>query len=145
MTIHIVKLCVGVSSVEELEAYRDREMAARRAAGEPEVAMHVTRMFPARKDEVEAGGSLYWVMGGAIQCRSEIISLEQVTGGDGIKRCAILMSPEIIRTANAPRRPFQGWRYLKPEDAPRDIGGGGEGGDDLPGALRAKLLELGAW
>ncbi|WP_121210317.1 DUF1489 family protein [Maricaulis maris] len=145
MTIHIVKLCVGVASVEELEAHRDREMAARRAAGEPEVAMHVTRMFPARKDEVEAGGSLYWVMSGAIQCRSEIIALEAVTGSDGIKRCAIMMSPEIIRTAAAPRRPFQGWRYLKPEDAPRDVGGGGEGGDGLPGELRAKLLELGAW
>ncbi|OLF73174.1 lysophospholipase [Maricaulis sp. W15] len=145
MTIHIVKLCVGVASVEELEAHRDREMAARRAAGEPEVAMHVTRMFPARKDDVEAGGSLYWVMSGAIQCRSEIIALEAVTGDDGIKRCAIIMSPQIIRTAAAPRRPFQGWRYLKSEDAPRDISGGGEGGDGLPGELRAKLLELGAW
>ncbi len=145
MVVHIVKLCVGVASVEELEAHREREMAARRAAGEPEVAMHVTRMFPARKGEVEAGGSLYWVMSGAIQCRSEIIALEQVTGDDGIKRCAIIMSPELIRTAAAPRRPFQGWRYLKPEDAPRDLRGGGEGGDDLPGELRAKLLELGAW
>lgn len=145
MAIHIVKLCVGVSSVDELEAHRDREMAARRAAGEPEVAMHVTRMSPARKDEVEAGGSLYWVMSGAIQCRSEIIALEPVTGADGIKRCAIIMSPQIIRTAAAPRRPFQGWRYLKPEDAPRDLTGSGDGGDDMPGELRAKLLELGAW
>lgn len=145
MVVHIVKLCVGVSSVEELEVHRDREMAARRAAGEPEVAMHVTRMFPARKAEVEAGGSLYWVMSGAIQCRSDIIALEHVTGSDGIKRCAIIMSPDVIRTSAAPRRPFQGWRYLKPEDAPRDLGVSGEGGDELPDALRAKLLELGAW
>jgi len=145
MVVHIIKLCVGVASVDELEAHRDREMAARRAAGEPEVAMHVTRMFPSRKDEVEAGGSLYWVMSGAIQCRSEIIALEPVTGADGIKRCAIIMSPEIIRTAAAPRRPFQGWRYLKPEDAPRDLSDSSDGGADMPTALRAKLLELGAW
>lgn len=83
----------------------------------------MTRMTPARREEVENGGSLYWVIAGAIQCRSEIVSLETVDGDDGIRRCAIVMSPEIVRTAAAPRRPFQGWRYLKPEDAPRDPGG----------------------
>lgn len=105
----------------------------------------MTRMTPARREEVENGGSLYWVIAGAIQCRSEIVSLETVDGDDGIRRCAIVMSPEIVRTAAAPRRPFQGWRYLKPEDAPRDLAGLSAGGDDLPPHLRAKLLEIGAW
>ena len=62
-----------------------------------------------------------------------------------MKRCAIVMSTEVVRTAAAPRRPFQGWRYLKPEDAPQDVAGPGEGGDDLPPGLRARLLEIGAW
>ena len=145
MTIHIVKLCVGVSSIEQLEASFAREAAARTSAGEPPLVMHVTRMFPSRKDEVEDGGSLYWVINGSIQCRSEIVALEKVEGRDGIKRCAIIMSPDLIRTAPTPRRPFQGWRYLKPEDAPRDIDGAGAGGEDLPAELRAKLMELGAW
>ena len=107
--------------------------------------MHVTRMFPTKQTEIESGGSLYWVINGSIQCRSEIISLERVQGEDGIKRCAIVMAPEVIRTAPSPKRPFQGWRYLKPEDAPRDLSGPGEGGEDLPDDLRAKLMELGAW
>lgn len=143
--MHLVKLCVGVSSVEQLEAWRSQEIARRRAVGEPEMIAHVTRMTPTRKDEIEAGGSLYWVINGAIQCRSEIISLETFKDDDGIKRCAILMAPEVIRTAPAPKRPFQGWRYLKPSDAPRDLAGAGEGGEDLPEDLRSRLMEIGAW
>ena len=145
MVMHLVKLCVGVSSVEQLEAHRSAELAARRAAGEPEVMVHVTRMTPSRRDEVENGGSLYWVINGSIQCRSEIISLEPVEGSDGIKRCAIVMAPDEIRTAPTPKRPFQGWRYLKPDDAPRDLSGPGEGGEGLPDELRARLMEIGAW
>ena len=145
MVMNLVKLCVGVRSVEDLEASRDAEIARRRAAGEPPLIMHVTRMFPTRKDEVENGGSLYWVIQGAIQCRSEIVSLERVTGQDGIKRCAILMDPKLIRTRTAPRRAFQGWRYLKPDDAPADLTGPGDVGADLPDHLRLKLMEIGAW
>jgi hypothetical protein len=144
MIMNMVKLCVGVSSVEQLEDYRTEECARRRANGEPEMIAHVTRMMPTKKVEIESGGSLYWVIAGVIQCRSEIISLERVVGSDGIKRCAIMMSPEVIRTAPAPRRPFQGWRYLKPEDAPRDLSGP-SGDDDLPDDLRSKLMEIGAW
>ncbi|MBO6798127.1 DUF1489 domain-containing protein [Maricaulis sp.] len=145
MVMHLVKLCVGVSSIEQLERWRNEECERRRAAGEPEVIVHVTRMFPTKKPEIESGGSLYWVINGSIQCRSEIISLEHVQGEDGIKRCAIIMDPEVIRTSPSPKRPFQGWRYLKPEDAPRDLSGPGEGGEGLPDDLRAKLMELGAW
>lgn len=145
MVMHLIKLCVGVKSVEDLEAWRTQEVARRRAAGEPALVAHVTRMMPAQREAVENGGSLYWVINGSIQCRSEIVSLEQITGDDGIKRCAILMDPALVRTARTPRRPFQGWRYLKPEDAPRDIEGAAAGGEDLPGELRAKLMEIGAW
>ena len=145
MVVHMVKLCVGVSSTEQLEAWRTQEIARRRAAGEPELIAHVTRMTPSRKDEVENGGSLYWVINGSIQCRSEIVSLETFTDDDGIKRCAILMTPELVRTAPAPKRPFQGWRYLKVEDAPRDLDGPAAGGDSLPADLRSRLMEIGAW
>ena len=30
---------------------------------------------------------------------------------------AIVLDPELILTTQVPRRPFQGWRYLKAEDA----------------------------
>lgn len=145
MVMHLVKLCVGISSVEELEASREFEIAQRKSAGEPALIAHVTRMMPAQREAVENGGSLYWVINGSIQCRSEIVALEQVQGDDGIKRCAIMMLPEIVRTAPAPRRPFQGWRYLKPDGAPKDVDTGSGSGADLPPELRAKLLEIGAW
>lgn len=145
MVLHLIKLCVGVASVEQLEASWRRTIAARRAAGEPETIAHVTRMTPTRKADLAEGGSLYWVIAGAIQCRSPILALDPVEGRDGIKRCAIVMAPELIRTAPAPRRPFQGWRYLKPKDAPRDLVTLEEGDDGLPAGLRAKLMEIGAW
>lgn len=101
-------------------------------------------MFPKQKDALLNGGSLYWVIKGMIVCRNKIIALEETRNGQGLKACAILMEPELIPVAPTPRRAFQGWRYLKPEDAPVDItelAGGGE----LPDALRTKLFDIGAW
>ena len=65
------------------------------------------------------GGSIYWVIKRFIQCRQRILRLDEVIGGDGIRRCAIVLDPELILTTQVPRRPFQGWRYLKAEDAAR--------------------------
>lgn len=144
MPLHLIKLCVGVDTVEELEAFRDRRVAEREARGEPAVSRHVTRMTPKRAEEVLEGGSLYWVIKRVIQCRQRIIRLEEVTDSDGTKRCAIVMDPEIVRTNPAPKRPFQGWRYLKDSDAPADLTAA-TGGADLPDELRRKLIEIGAW
>lgn len=143
--MHLVKLCVGVSEIEELEHWRSQVISEQRAKGERLLVPHVTRMFPTRGDELLNGGSLYWVIKGVIQCRSKIISLDRVIGSDGIKRCAIMMDPEVIKTARTPKRPFQGWRYLKPEDAPRDLSDPDGGGDELPEEMRAQLMEMGAW
>ncbi|MCV6602827.1 MAG: DUF1489 domain-containing protein, partial [Cohaesibacter sp.] len=45
-------------------------------------------------------------------------------------------------TQAQPRRAFQGWRYLKIEDAPADLGAL-EGTGDLPPAFRQELADLG--
>jgi len=145
MTLHLIKLCVGVDSVEDLEAYRRRRTQEQTAGGEPVRSVHVTRMFPKQAEKILDGGSLYWVIRRVIQARQRITGLEEVVGDDGIKRCAIIMDPEIIRTAPAARRPFQGWRYLKAEDAPMDLSDPAAGGADLPPELRRKLIEIGAW
>jgi hypothetical protein len=145
MTVHLVKLCVGADSIDDLERYRARVKAAADARGETWQSTHVTRMSPKRADEILDGGSLYWVIKRVIQVRQRIIGLEEVIGDDGIKRCAIVMDNELVRTAPAARRPFQGWRYLKAEDAPRDLSDPAAGGANLPDELRRKLLEIGAW
>lgn len=100
-------------------------------------------MFPKRREELLEGGSIYWVIKGLIQCRNEIVALEETTK-NGHRACAILMNPKIIPVVPTPRRAFQGWRYLQASDAPPDLTGP-ESGEELPPQLRAKLVELGAW
>jgi len=98
---------------------------------------------PKRVDELLDGGSLYWVIRGAIQCRQEIAAIEPFVDGEGISRCRIVLRPEIMPTAPQPKRPFQGWRYLKEADAPRDLGSSSAAQMALPPQLRQELAELG--
>ena len=100
MALNLIKLCVGVSEIEEMDAW------VKLCKGGHDSLDHVTRMFPRRKDEILPDGSLYWVMRGMIMCRQPIADLEAVTGGDGIERCRIVFKPQIIRVRPTPRRAF---------------------------------------
>lgn len=140
MALHLIKLAAGALGVDELQRRIDRSVAANEKAGRGAVHAHVTRMFPRRREELLAGGSLYWVVKGVVLVRQRIVGLESRAGTDGVRRCAILLDPATVPTEAQPRRAFQGWRYLKAEDAPRDLSSG-EG--SAPPALRAKLAELG--
>jgi hypothetical protein len=132
MPLHMIKLCVGVSEVETLEA---------NAARSDWRIVH-TRMTPKRAAEIEDGGSLYWVMKGAVTCRQRILDITTV--GEGKEsRCEIKLDSQVIRTAPLARRPFQGWRYFEPKDAPQDLSTAEA--TDLPDDLARELRELGAW
>jgi hypothetical protein len=137
--VNLLKLCVGADSVEDLAAWQ-RSQAPRWPAGR---AVHVTRMWPKRAPEILAGGSLYWVIRGVILCRQRILALEEVRGPDGIARCALHLDPAIHRTEAAPRRPFQGWRYLDPAETPRDLPAARTAGPALPPKIAAALAEIG--
>lgn len=137
--INILKLCVGAESVEDLEQWQ-QENRAQWPAGRTE---HVTRMWPKREPEVTGGGSLYWVIKGTILCRQRILALEPRDWGDGITRCALVLDAEVIRTAPAPRRPFQGWRYLDPADSPPDLARRKTGEDALPPGMAEAMAEFG--
>ena len=141
--LHMIKLCVGADTVDDLVQWQKKRTAARRAAGEDPRPRHVTRMWPRRADEILAGGSLYWVFRGAVLARQKIEALEEVTGEDGIRRCAIIFSPEIVRVEARPRRPFQGWRYLTAADAPPDLTAQQAAAKDLPPELAVALDGLG--
>ncbi|MEC7794561.1 MAG: DUF1489 domain-containing protein [Pseudomonadota bacterium] len=137
--VNLIKLSVGTESVADLAAWQKTRQALA-ADGNPR---HVTRMFPKRVDEVLDGGSIYWVIKGIIQCRQRILSLDEVDRGDGIRRCAIVLDPELHHTAASPRRPFQGWRYLKPEDTPPDLSAKRANDDALPADLSQALADIG--
>lgn len=137
--MNLLKLCVGADSIEDLTGWQ----ASQRHRWPAGRAIHVTRMWPKREAEVLDGGSLYWVIKGVIQCRQRIVALDQVTEGDGITRCALHLDLEVIRTEASPRRPFQGWRYLPPDEAPRDLERGRSREDQLPPALAQALAEMG--
>ncbi len=137
--VNILKLCVGADSVEDLLDWQ-RTHPSPYPTGE---RRHVTRMWPKREAEIVAGGSLYWVIKGVILCRQRIVRLDEVVGADGIRRCGIVMEPEVIRTEAAQRRPFQGWRYLDPADSPRDLPKLRRADTALPEEMALALAEIG--
>ncbi|MBH9975271.1 MULTISPECIES: DUF1489 family protein [Bartonella] len=141
MTLHMVKLCVGCSSIEDLAAWVDFRLAELRLAGEKPEQYHITRMVPKKIDELLDGGSLYWVMKGNIQCRQKFLDIRPFTDEEGIHRCKLVLDDKIIPTEWQPRRAFQGWRYLKIDEAPKDDLNGSK--NRLPPALRQELADLG--
>lgn len=141
-TLHLLKLCVGADGVEDLVSWQAERMAERRAVGAPPGPFHVTRMWPRRGEALTGGGSLYWVIKGRVLARQRILGLEPRRGEDGVERCALRLDPAVVRTVPQPRRPFQGWRYLAPADAPRDLGAAAEA-SEMPPALMAELADLG--
>ncbi|MGF1463965.1 MAG: DUF1489 family protein [Maricaulaceae bacterium] len=145
MSLHLIKLCVGAETLDDLVDWQNRLMGEKRALGDFPVPDHVTRMAPQRRDAVLDGGSMYWVIKRVIQVRQRILDLETFKDSDGVQRCRIVLDPTLHPTQPRPKRPFQGWRYLKPEDAPRDLTDPAAGGSELPAPLRRELLELGAW
>ena len=141
MALHLIKLCVGCDSVEDLVEWIDYRLAEKRKAGEKPEFFHVTRMVPKRIPELLKGGSLYWVIKGTVQVRQKLVDVRPFVDDEGIGRCRLVLDPKAVRTEWQPKRPFQGWRYLDPKEAPRDLRKGR--GDNLPPELSAELAGLG--
>ena len=135
MALHMIKLCVGAASVEDLLAWQRAQ-----EAGGPWVMR--TRQTPKRAAELVAGGSLYRVFKGVILCRQAILAVDTVGSGPAA-RCEVTLDPTPVRVAPTPRRAFQGWRYLELSDAPEDLSA--ERFGDMPQALARRLREAGAW
>jgi hypothetical protein len=137
--VNILKLSVGTENIDDLAAWQQ----TKRAQTTEGLPRHVTRMWPKREAELMNGGSIFWVIKGVIQCRQKIIRLDEQIGQDGIRRCAIVMDPTLIRVQSSLKRPFQGWRYLSPEDAPADLPKGRRDKEPLPVELNRALAEIG--
>ena len=137
--VHMIKLSVGTEDVARLEAWQSQK----RAQTDDGLPRHVTRMWPKRGDEILNGGSIYWVIKGVILCRQRVLRLDKYDSADGIRRCAIVCKPGLIRVEATPRRAFQGWRYLTAADAPSDLSQERQHEDALPIALTQALAEIG--
>jgi hypothetical protein len=140
VTLHLIKLCVGVDSVEELATWQKGRLRELKRKKRPPVLMHVTRQTPKRAEELLDGGSLYWVIKGHIAVRQRLLALKPVTK-NGTPHCGLVYDPTLVLTVRRFHRPFQGWRYLNAKDAPpdaRDLKG-----VNLPEALKIELAELG--
>lgn len=143
MTLHLIKLCVGCEAIEDLREWVAERALVSVAAGLQPQSSHVTRMVPKRAEELLDGGSLYWIIKGQVAARQVLLDIKSFTGGDGISRCELILGPEVIETSPVPRRPFQGWRYLEPDAAPRDLGASGANLEAMPDELKRELAELG--
>jgi hypothetical protein len=143
MALHLIKLCVGAESIDDLREWVSRKALTAVAAGLEPHSYHTTRMVPKRTEELLNGGSLYWVIKGQVQARQRLTGIETFTDGEGIGRCNLILGPEVVETAYQPRRAFQGWRYLQDNEAPRDLSALGAGTAEMPLELRRELAELG--
>jgi hypothetical protein len=142
MTLHLVKLCVGATSIEDLATWQRGRLAAQRKARETPRLFHATFQTPKRQAELE-GGSLYWVIKGVIQVRQRLAGFEEGTKSDGSRCCLILLDEALVPVRPVPRRAFQGWRYLEAADAPPDLGKADKALAHLPPKMRRDLAELG--
>ncbi len=130
MPLHLTKVAFGCDSTEYL---------VQRLAGRGGPWALTTRYLPKRHAEIVGGGSLFWILKHQLIGRTPIIGFGEAEGG----RVAIQMEPRLILVHPFPKRAHQGWRYLEGENAPRDLGEGGDGADDLPPALLGELTAMG--
>ncbi len=140
--MHMIKLCVGVATLEELESYRAERAHWWGADYGETVHVHRTRTMPRRAAEIEGIGSIYWVISGVVRARQPILRLAPAIDERGLACCDIIMSPDMVRVTPRPKSPFQGWRYLDPKDASADLAAAGfsEEGDT---SLAEDLARLG--
>jgi hypothetical protein len=144
MTVHIIKLCVGADSLQDLIDWHVWQTDQRRRAGLDPRPVCDTRNTPKRGPEIIGTGSLYWVIKGMIAVRQPIEDLRTVASDGGASRCEIVLGREYVPVLPRRHKPFQGWRYLTATDAPDDVRASA-GAADMPAGLREQLRDLGAW
>ena len=135
--LHLIKLAVGVQDVAHLRALQ----AARQGT---EALRHRTRNAPRRAAELMAGGSLYWVIAGALVVRQRVLDVTPDHWPDGTACAGLMLDPVLVPVEGRRMKPFQGWRYLEDAAAPADVSAMTEtpGADAMPAALRRELEAL---
>jgi hypothetical protein len=139
--LHLIKLCVGVDSLQELADWQKKRLKEKRAKGQKPELVHITRQMPKRAEELLSGGSLYWVIKGQVMARQTLLELREVTK-NGVPHCGLVYDKALVPVRPRPRRAFQGWRYLEAKEAPPDMAEI-KGAKNLPENLKRELAALG--
>ncbi|MBV7256387.1 DUF1489 domain-containing protein [Pacificimonas sp. WHA3] len=136
--LNLTKTAVGVASVQAL-ATRN---AARTRDWQGSAACAIYTRYRPKDYERLVGGSLFWIIKHVISVRQEILGFEQATW-KGKPGWRIWLAPEMKPVSPRRKRAHQGWRYLKPEDAPIDLGGGDADLGEMPVKMAQTLARLG--
>ena len=121
MTIHLVKIAVGVESVDHLREIQIERLRKNKEKNKSGDLRHLTRNSPKRAEEVLDNGSIYWIIKGYIRVRQRIDGLGEAFGRNGKPRCALILDPKLVQTVLLPHKPIQGWRYMEVDFAPADL------------------------
>src|ERR1700761_4933549 len=100
--LHLIKLCVGVDSLQELADWQKKRLKEKRAKGQKPELIHVTRQTPKRADELLDGGSLYWVIKGQIAARQKLLELRPMTV-KGVPHCGLVYHKDLVAVRPRPR------------------------------------------
>ena len=141
--VHLVKLCVGITTINQLEQLQSMRRGEYVKAGRPPVNIHITRNKPKRSKEIINSGSLYWVIRRQIRVRQKIIRIDDIEDAEGRKKCCLVLDSDLIKTEHRAYRPFQGWRYLEQSDAPADLSNNQKAGSKMPSEMEKELRGLG--
>ena len=141
--VHLVKLCVGITTINQLEQLQSMRRGEYVKAGRPPVSIHITRNKPKRSKEIINSGSLYWVIRRQIRVRQKIIRIDDIEDAEGRKKCCLVLDSDLIKTEHRAYRPFQGWRYLEQSDAPADLSNNQKAESEMPSEMEEELRGLG--
>ena len=141
--VNLVKLCVGITTINQLEQLQSMRRGEYVKAGRPPVNIHITRNKPKRSKEIINSGSLYWVIRRQIRVRQKIIRIDDIEDAEGRKKCCLVLDPDLIKTEHRAYRPFQGWRYLEQSDAPADLSNNQKAGSEMSSEMEEELRGLG--
>lgn len=134
--LHLIKLAVGIRDIAHLAAVQQA-----RAATDPPLR-HRTRNVPRRAAEILDGGSIYWVIQGAVVVRQLIVDIREEQWDDGTKGAGLALDPVLVPVEGSRMRAFQGWRYLAAADAPPDLVRNAVPSEDMPAEMRRALRDL---
>jgi hypothetical protein len=137
MALHLIKMAVGAETIDDMRRWQ-RERRAKHGR-----LFHITRHKPRLEAEILAGGSIYWIIKGFVRVRQRIVGFEETSWPKRGKCCLLLLDKKLVPTEFQPRRAHQGWRYFKPEEAPRDLPKGMKPQKEPPPKMAAELRALG--